>query len=228
MSNNELTHYGVLGMKWGVRRTPAQLGRSSGSTKKSSTKKTPSMVERLKKRKKEKAKQAEVQAVKNKKLSEMTDAELRQRIARLEMEKRYKDLNPPKVSFGKKIVRDVIEPSAKDAGKRVLTDWLTKKGKEKFGLNVEQVKDPISELQKEVKKLSLEKQYRNLSAEAKAYADSQKPKSKSSDNDTSKSKIADDLWTTPISQAETRQYIALGERRIAGLLPERSSASQSR
>ena len=24
--DNEMIHYGVLGMKWGVRRTPAQLG----------------------------------------------------------------------------------------------------------------------------------------------------------------------------------------------------------
>lgn len=30
MSNNELKHYGVLGMRWGVRRTPEQLRKAAG------------------------------------------------------------------------------------------------------------------------------------------------------------------------------------------------------
>ena len=33
---NELYHYGVLGMKWGVRRTSAQLAKSNGKVKRKS------------------------------------------------------------------------------------------------------------------------------------------------------------------------------------------------
>lgn len=33
MENNELKHYGILGMKWGVRRTEAQLRRARGPRK---------------------------------------------------------------------------------------------------------------------------------------------------------------------------------------------------
>jgi hypothetical protein len=33
MENNELKHYGILGMRWGVRRSEAQLRRARGSNK---------------------------------------------------------------------------------------------------------------------------------------------------------------------------------------------------
>ena len=42
MSNNELSHHGIKGMRWGVRRTPAQLGhKTSGKKKKTATTEKP-------------------------------------------------------------------------------------------------------------------------------------------------------------------------------------------
>ena len=86
MDNNELYHYGILGMKWGIRRTPAQLGHRIKQRK----------VE--KQRKENLAKARKARAERQKKLKsgklkpkDMTDAELQKAIQRLELEKKYMD-----------------------------------------------------------------------------------------------------------------------------------------
>lgn len=85
--NNELYHYGVLGMRWGVKRSKS--GSSGSSTKKRASKQTidPSYKK----------------AHTKKKLKYMSDNELRDINKRLNAEKQYKDLTRTK-SKGKAAV----------------------------------------------------------------------------------------------------------------------------
>lgn len=83
-----IQHYGVKGMKWGVRR-------KKGGVEKSSKPKSKSSSER----------KAEVQS--------MSDTELRSKINRLQMEKQYLDLTAPKTSKGKNEVQKILLNTAK-------------------------------------------------------------------------------------------------------------------
>lgn len=83
--NNELYHYGVLGMKWGVRK---DRSRSSGFRKKRSMS--------------DDARDASV--IKKKKVSQMSNAELKRLNERSRLEQEYSRLNPKSISKGWKYV----------------------------------------------------------------------------------------------------------------------------
>lgn len=87
MENNELYHYGVLGMKWGILRTPSQLGHRIKERKAAKKRK-----ENLEKARKTRAEHQK--ALKSGKLKpkDMTPAELQKEIERLQLEKQYMEL----------------------------------------------------------------------------------------------------------------------------------------
>ena len=77
MDNNYLQHYGVKGMKWGVRKAR----RSTDS--------------------------AEVKQIRKKKVKQMTNAELKKANERIRLEQEYKRLNPNVVKKGMAVAAGV-------------------------------------------------------------------------------------------------------------------------
>lgn len=78
-------------------------------------------------------KQTEKATSKKRTVKDMSDAELQTAINRMQLEQRYSQLNPQKVSKGKKFVNATLEkvviPAAQEAGKQILKDEFTKAGK---------------------------------------------------------------------------------------------------
>lgn len=92
--NDSLVHYGVKGQKWGIRRTPEQLGhRTIGSMKRHG----------------EKTHEDYAATHNNDKLSTISDAELRRRLNRLNMEKQYTDMMNTPSKKGVKIAKNTLK-----------------------------------------------------------------------------------------------------------------------
>ena len=116
--NTELYHYGILGMKWGVRRTPAQLGHivSAGH------KKLKNVIDENKQKKANKKAEEEHMSMPSvKKTRKMSDSDIKEKIERLKLEKENKqllnDTRNESQNRGKQFIASILETS----GKNILT-----------------------------------------------------------------------------------------------------------
>lgn len=196
---NELTHHGILGMKWGVRRYQNKDGTLTPAGKRKAAKMKEKYTELTGKRLVRKpTKKSEVQNDSNKKKSikELSDTELRDKINRLQMEKQAKvlesDLASNKQKFASAVGKQVLAPAAIEAGKKVISSWLEKQGKEMLGLNPKETKDALAELKKEVDGLELKKR----KAVAEDYLNKREEKKKKATDDNSKKDNAEKVKAT--------------------------------
>ena len=89
---------------------------------------------------------------KKKSINEMTDDEIRQRIARLELENKLKNLTPKTVTKGekfKKFLDDVVVPPLKNSAKDALEKYLKKTLSEQLGLSEKKIETESERLAKE-------------------------------------------------------------------------------
>ena len=100
---NELYHFGIKGMKWGIRRYQNKDGTLTAAGKK---------------------RYGDSSSVNNE-IKDLTDQELRDRINRLNLERQYRDLTTPsgqkQTNKGKQFVTSVLETSGKNIATQLVT-----------------------------------------------------------------------------------------------------------
>ena len=184
-----LEHWGIKGMKWGIRRFQNKDGSLTAAGRKryndsaeggkstSASNKSKSSGKSSSSSKSSSSLEEKEDPVIKKKPSEMTDAELNAAINRMQLEKRYMDLLPkepaptPKQKsavsrFISSAMKDVVLPALTNSARNALTVYLEKTFKDLMGLNAKdqktKAKEYLDNLQQEVRRLTLEEQKRKL------------------------------------------------------------------
>lgn len=110
ITNGELYHWGIKGMKWGKRRYQNKDGSLTAAGRK-----------RYGDDQHEDYKRARAKPI-----SAMSDQELNAALNRMRMEQQYKDYVTPKKSSGQKWVENLLTESSKDIAKNYITKYSKK------------------------------------------------------------------------------------------------------
>lgn len=109
MYDDQLRHYGILGMHWGRRKGRSQEHTHVTRARMSGTKED------------DKKEISTSSSPPKKQVKDMSDTELKDLISRLELEKKYRDLTPQKTSKGKALVMDALDKAGKNMAGQVAT-----------------------------------------------------------------------------------------------------------
>ena len=179
--DEELYHYGVKGMKWGIRRSPAQLGHKTGTKKKKKSgtlaKAGKKVAESAKKAYSDHRERKRVKKLMKKKPSKMTNEELNEYINRMNLERAakqarqsVKQISPDHVNAGVRFMkaagRDVVAPAVKNVGRQYLEKVL----RDAAGLS-DKKSDPLAQLRAETERLQLQNKKETLTDQIQKRAD---------------------------------------------------------
>lgn len=208
---DELYHYGVLGMKWGVRRYQNKDGTLTARGKERLDKESSRLAKAeqvMKNRKETKAKTDQLAARrkaidddkkrlkgedpekprKKKSMKEMSDAELKAAVQRAQMEQQYlqyqaqiAEANAKKASAGKKFLKGVIDDVVVPAAKNVGKSWLENTMKKNMGFDKDDKVD-LKDLVDEFRKIG-EEERKDIKDAAQFYENVSKVMKKGRDYD---------------------------------------------